>query len=395
MQRKSTPILLTLISSALLLNTHSVSAVEPAAIPLGEMNLYPSLNFATGHDDNILAEETGKQSSWVTRITPNLLLEAETDNTLYRLNYSIEKGILHSSSADNYIDHNLTGTANIIGNSRNRIDLQFAVIKGHEARGDESGGATTTSDKPLEFDLNSMQAIYTYGGEDAIGRIEFDVGYENKDFTNFSSVTDSRNYDRISYGAQFEYRVTGKTSAIFQATQNKIDYDDPSVTKDNTNTKFLVGATWEATAKTSGTVKVGWADKNFKDDTRTDSDGGTWAASVNWNPRTYSTFVLSTGQVFGESTTADSSIDTSNYGLNWSHYWNDNLKTTIGYNLVNQDYSDSTRDDDIKTLVVGINHETRRWLNLGLGYTMVDKDSNQAGSSFKKNILMFTLQGSL
>jgi len=395
MQRKFTPVLLSLFSSILVLNANSVSAVEPAAVAIGEMNLYPSLSFATGHDDNILAEETGEQSSRVTRITPNLLLEAETDNTLYRLNYSIQKGILHSSNADNYLDHNLTGTANIIGNSRNRVDIQVEVIKGHEARGDESGGATTTSESPLEFDLNTLQAIYTYGGEDAIGRIELSLGYDNKDFTNFSSITDSRNYDRISFGAQFNYKITGKTSAVFQATQNKIDYDEASVTKDNTNTRFLVGTTWEATAKTSGTVKIGWADKDFKDNSRTDTDGGTWDASINWNPRTYSTVILTTGQEFGESTTADSSIDTSNYGVNWGHYWNDNLKTTVSYNLVNHDYSNSTRDDDTKTLLVGINHETRRWLNLGLGYTMVDKDSNLAGSSFKKNVLMFTAQGSL
>ncbi|MCJ8341129.1 MAG: outer membrane beta-barrel protein [Pseudomonadales bacterium] len=392
MLRNSTPAILSVVSSFLLFNSTSVLAVEPAAVPLGEMNFYPSLNFATGHDDNILAEETGEKSSSVTRITPNFLLEAETDNTLYRLNYSIEKGILHSSNSDNYLDHNLTGTANIIGNSRNRIDLQVSTIKGHEARGDETGSATAT-DAPLKFDLNSLQAIYTYGGEEAKGQVELRAAYEDKDFTNFSSVTDSRDFDKISFGAQFNYRVTAKTSALFQATQNKIDYDDSN--KDNTNRRFLVGATWEATAKTSGTVKVGWADKDFKDSSLKDTDGGTWDASINWNPKTYSTFIFSTGQEFGESTTADSHIDSSNYGLKWNHYWNDNLKTTIGYTLVNEDFSGSTQDDDTKTLLLGINHETRRWLNLGLGYTMVDKDSNVTGGSFKKNILMFTVQGSL
>jgi len=393
MQRYSTPVLQSIVSFFIFFNANAVLAVEPAAIPLGEMNLYPSLNFATGHDDNILATETGEQSSGITRITPNFLLEAETNNALYRLNYSLEKGILHSSNADNYLDHNLTGTANIIGNSRNRIDLRFSTIKGHEARGDETGSATAT-DAPLEFDLNSLQAIYTYGGEQAKGQVELRASYEDKNFTNFSSITDSRDYDKISFGAQFNYRITAKTSALFQATQSKIDYD--SSNKDNTNRRFLVGATWDATAKTSGTIKVGWGEKDFKDSALKDTDGGTWDASINWNPRTYSTFIFSTGQEFGESTTADSHIDTSNYGVNWSHYWKDNFKTTISYTLVNEDFSGSTQeDDDTKTLLVGINHETRRWLNLGLGYTMIDKDSNITGASFKKNILMFTIQGAL
>ncbi|EPJ56271.1 MAG: hypothetical protein OFPI_00610 [Osedax symbiont Rs2] len=392
MQRNSTPIFVSIVSSILFFNSNSVFAVEPAAIPIGEMNLYPSLNFATGYDDNILAEETGTKSSHITRITPNLLLEAETESSLLRLSYTIEKGILHSSTADNYLDHNLTGSANTIFDSRNRFDYRISMIKGHEARGDETGGATAT-DGVLEFDLNSMEAIYTYGGVDAKGRIELNAAYEDKNFTNFDSVTDSRDYDRISFGAKFGYRMTAKTAAVFEASQNRIDYEDSN--KDNTNTLFLVGATWEATAKTSGTIKVGWADKNFKDSSLTDTSGGTWDASINWNPKTYSTFIFSTGQEFGESTTADSHIDSTTYGINWGHYWNDTLKSTIAYSLLNADFSGSTQDDDTKTLLVALNYETRRWLNLGLGYTMIEKNSNVSDGSFKKNILMFTLQGTL
>jgi hypothetical protein len=42
-----------------------------------------------------------------------------------------------------------------------------------------------------------------------------------------------------------------------------------------------------------------------------------------------------------------------------------------------------------------MNYEAKRWLNLGLGYTMTDKDSNQADTSFKKNTILMTVQGSL
>ncbi|MEH6446821.1 MAG: outer membrane beta-barrel protein [Oceanospirillaceae bacterium] len=369
-------------------------AIEPAAIALGEMGLYPSLTIVTGRDDNVLATETAEISSWITRIAPNLLLEAETDDILMQFNYSLEKGIVHSSTNDNYLDHNLTPTIKIIGNSRNRVEFSASIIKGHEARGEEEGGAITITDAPLEFDSNSLRAKYNYGGLQAKGQIEVNASYEDKEFTNFRTVTIDKDYDQFTFGTTFKYRLTPKTSALATISQKVIDYDASS-NKDSTTMRYLLGATWEATAKTSGTIKVGWSEKDFDDPTSSDVDGGTWDAEVNWNPKSYSTFIFSTGQEFGETTTDDSFVDSVNYGVSWNHYWQDNFKSTLAFNKKDDDYSNSTRKDTTNTVIVGVNYEAKRWLNLGLGYTMTDKDTNQADASFKKNTLMMTVQGSL
>jgi hypothetical protein len=373
--------------------SNSASAIEPAAIPIGEMSLYPSINIVTGHDDNILATETDKVSSWVTRITPNLLLEAEDNNTLLRVNYSFEKGILHSSSDDNYLDHNLTSSVNYIINSRNRFDIQASLIKGHEARGEEDGGAISTADKPLEYDLNSIQGIYTYGRREAKGQIELRTRYQDKDFTNFDSITSTRDFDQLDFAAKFKYKLTAKTSAVATVSQSKIDYDESN--RDSTTNRYLLGAVWDATAKTTGKINVGWSEKDFKDASLTDADGGTWDAAINWNPKTYSTFTFNTGQEFGESTTTDTHIDTKSYGLSWQHFWKDHIKSNIGYNTQKENFSNSTRKDTTDTFVVSLNYETRRWLNFGIGYTLTDKDSNFNNVSFKKNTVMLTAQGSL
>jgi hypothetical protein len=371
----------------------SVSAIEPAAIPIGEMRLYPSLSYITGHDDNILATETDKKSSWITRINPNIALQAETENMQVRINYAIEKGILHSSSQDNYLDHNLTTTANIIGNSRNRIDLEASIIKGHEARGDENGGATSITSAPLEFDLNSAKGTYTFGGKEAKGRVLFNAGYQDKKFTNFRSITDTRDYDQSDIGMVFKYKITAKTSAVATVTRSKIDYDQSN--KDSTKQRYLLGASWEATAKTTGSIDIGWSDKDFKDPSLSDVDGGTWNADITWSPKTYSTINFSTGQDFGESTTADAYIDATNYAVNWDHYWKDDLKSVVSYTTSIDDFGNSDRKDTTNTFVLGLNHELKRWLNFGVGYTHTDSDSNLAGSSFKKNTLLFTVQASL
>jgi len=375
------------------LNILPAWAIEPAAIPIGEASLYPSLNLISGHDDNILATEEDQISSWVTRINPNFLFEAEKEKILARINYSFERGIIHNSTDDNYLDHNLTGTVFYTGNSRNRVDLRTSFIKGHEARGDEEGGAVTQTSAPLEYNLNSIKGIYTYGGIRAKGNIELSAGYKDKKFTNFRDISQTRDFNQTDLGAAFKYRVSDRTSANVKFIRYQLDYDHSN--RDNTNTRYLFGASWEATAKTSGYIDIGWSEKDFKDSDLKDTSGGTWDISINWQPKTYSTFIFYTGQEFGESTTDSTYVDAKNYGFDWQHFWKEHIKTTLSYNVLSEDYSNSRRKDNTKNLTIAVNYEARRWINLGLGYTKTTKNSNFSNSSFKRNIIMFSLQASL
>jgi hypothetical protein len=382
-----------IIGSAACIVSATAFAIEPAAVEIGELNLFPTINIKTSHNNNILATETNEKKSWITRINPNLVLQGERENTRFDLSYGLEKGVFHSSSADDYLDHNLNGLLSIIGNSRNRIDLNAGYSKGHEARGQESGGTQSNQANPLEYNLATVEGIYTYGGRNAKGRIELQANYSDKDYTNFASVTDIKDYSQAGAGATFYYRMTGKTSALVEVNQNSIDYDTSN--KDSKTTKALVGVTWDATAKTTGKIKVGWADKDFDDASLTDTDGVTWDGVVTWNPKSYSTFTFNFGQDYAESTSSDSYIDTDSYGLDWGHFWNDKLKSTIAFNSTIEDYSNSSRKDTTKTVTIGLNHDTKRWLNLGIGYILIDKDSNLTGSSYKSNEITFTLQASL
>ena len=368
-------------------------AIEPAAVEIGELNLYPSIVLKTSHNDNIASTETNEIKSWITRINPNFALQGERDNTQFELSYGLEKGRYHSSSDDDYLDHTLNGLINIIGNSRNRIDLRAGYNKGHDARGQETGGGSSDQPQPLEYDLATLEAIYTYGGKEAKGRIELQANLADKKYSNFKATTDSKNYSKNGAGATFYYRVTGKTSALFEVNRSSIDYDASN--KDSTTTKFLTGLTWDATAKTTGKVKVGWSDKDFDAGSLTDTDGVTWDGLVTWNPKSYSTVSVNFGQEFAESTTNDAFIDTNNYGVNWGHFWSDKLKSTVAFNSTVEDFSNSSRKDTSNTFTFGLNHDTRRWLNLGVGYTFTDKNSDLADSSYKSNEITFTLQASL
>lgn len=371
----------------------TIAIVEPAAVAIGELNLYPTVDISSSYNDNFLYRENNEKSSWITSINPNFVLEGEQKNAKYQLRYGLDQGIFHSSSADDYLDHDLSAAVNFIGNSRNRVDLKAGYRKGHEARGQESGGSFSVTRNPLEFDLKTLGAIYTYGGTKAKGRIKLQANYIDKNYTNFKVISDSRNFSQTGAGSTFYYRISGKTSALFELTGNKIEYDASN--KDNRNTKVLTGLTWDTTSKTTGEVKVGWADKDFDDTSLNDTDGPTWDVKATWKPKSYSTFTVNFGQDFAESNGTNSFIDTDTYSINWGHFWNDRLKSTLALETFIEDFSDSPRKETTNDFTIGLNHDTKRWLNLGIAYTLRDKDSNFPGRSYQSNEVTFTLQASL
>jgi hypothetical protein len=51
---------------------------------------------------------------------------------------------------------------------------------------------------------------------------------------------------------------------------------------------------WEATAKTTGTVRVGWLDEKFADSLYPSFSSPNWDVAICWSPLAYSHFDLST-----------------------------------------------------------------------------------------------------
>jgi hypothetical protein len=91
----------------------------------------------------------------------------------------------------------------------------------------------------------------------------------------------------IDVAARFFYRVAPATRLL--AEIRRTEYDYRSSPQDNSEQRYLLGATWDITAATSGTVKVVYVMTTFKEERRNDFEGPTVEAALRWQPRTYST----------------------------------------------------------------------------------------------------------
>jgi len=386
---------------ALIFSLPAVAAIEPAAIDAGPVKVVPMISAQVGYDDNFFSTSANEEDDTITVLSPSVQLIAEDGLNAYRLTYQVSQGMHQDHSSDNYTDHNLSADAHLEFSQRSVLDLNAAYNKGHEARGtglSATGGIANSIDAPLEYDTQTVGFSYIYGAPEATGRFQVYGEHLDREYQNFRSVTEGRDDTEVTLGAVFYYQIMPKTSLLFEARNKDIDYDlDPANSLDNETRKYFVGATWEGTAKTTGTVKVGVSEKDFDSASRKDVTSSSWEASVRWAPRTYSVVDISTSRSAAESTGNGNFIDTKSYNVNWNHAWSDIVNTDLGLGLTNETYEGAAdgREDDTTSVNMGLNYDMRRWLTFGLNYTYSDIDSNLANTDYSKNLVMLTINASL
>lgn len=390
----------------------AVSSVTPAladdnaaAIRLGKgVNFVPSLLMEMQHDDNVIRSETNEIESWVTVIEPTLALVAEDGPHAYNLLYKLTHAEYTSSKEDSYTDHLVDGSAEWELNSHNRFSLFGGFLDGHEPRGTGfSQGSGTVLDEPDTFQETSGRAFYSLGAETSKGRLDLEGGINTRDYdsrldTFGDDVTRVRDRDTTHGTVTFAFKVGPKTELLAEVVHRDIEYDVVALgaaTLDSDETDYLLGLTWEGSAKTTGTIKVGHREKDFEAGSREDFSGPRWEAGVRWEPLTYSAFDLNTARFSDETNGTGDFIDTENYELAWHHKWLSRLTSTLSYSFVDRVYEGSVREDEQTIASLKLNYQARRWLSLSTGVLLDDIDSNITGFNYDRTVFTVGFQASL
>jgi len=312
------------------------------------------------------------------------------------VSYTASHELYHSSRKDDNTDHILAANAQFAFDARNRVRLNAGYRKMEE---------TASADQQIEndkYNTTNVGAGYTYGADSATGQIRLGVSHDRLRYDNSyrfddgSRLNAGKERDSTSYVGTFLYRVAPKTKALIEARHTQHDYVSNKAL-DSNNNALLVGAEWEATAFTTGSVKLGRERKDFDLASKGDASTGMWEVGVTWAPLTYSTFSLNTRAGFDEGSDGADAIETQSTTLAWNHNWSQRVSSTVSYTRTDQDYDrpGNPREDNIDTFGVGVTYKLRRWLDVGIGYKHAENDSTQDGKSYKRNTYGLTLNASL
>lgn len=389
----------------------SAFAIDPQSVRISDGVMFtPTLQLQHAHDSNIHATKNNRKSSWVTTIDPTFALNLDRAKSAYELKWRMSSKNYHSSKDSSHIDQHVTAKAGFEFNARNRLLLDAGYHKLADPATDSTYLAANKKNE--KWHTQNVGGVYTFGARSARTQVELGANYSELRYDNNQKV-DGVRINKTSERDSTAGRITGyyavapKTKLLLEGRYTDYDYINDS-DRDNKIKALLAGVTWEATAKTTGTVKVGRERKSYDKSKYSSKSMGMWEAGIDWAPVTYSTFSLKTRRGFDEGNdyevindTGDlaelvsNSIKTVDSSLGWKHYWTERMYSNAEYRRIDRKYQNIDRDDKIDQYGLGLTFEARRWLDVGIGYTHRENDSDRDDRSYKRNIYALTFNASL
>ncbi len=388
-------------------------AIDPQSVRVSDGVVFtPTLKFEEQHDSNIFGTKNQRKSSWVSVIEPTFNLSLDRAKSAHQLKYRMTSNNYHSSNDSSHINHHITADSGLEFNSRNRLLLNAGYHKLESTTTDHDYSRNDA--KNDKWNTKNIGGVYTFGAREARTQVDFGLNYDELRYDNShkdsAGVRLNKDNERNAASARLTgyYAIAPKTKLLLEGRYTDYDYKSDS-NRDSKNKALLAGVTWEATAKTTGTVKIGREKKDYSKSGTPykDKSTGMWEASIDWTPLTYSTFRLKTrrgyddglysefDELTGEMDNVTSNIRTVDSSLGWKHYWMDRLYSEAEYRRIDRKYQNLNRDDKIDQYGIGLTYEVRRWLDIGIGFKRRENDSDLDSNSYKRNVYALSFRASL
>jgi len=397
----------------------AVAAVEdPGHIRWNGIDITPQLKTDIGYDDNVFREGSGalkKKGSSFYSIDPSVEFKAQTGLSTYAVTLAAKDMNFNSQSDANYTDYGILGDIHQEFNSRNRLDVDWDYGVYHDAGSAIDG----VNDKSApEFVRKKAGFVYGFGSMEAMARVDLFGSINKQDYEKNRGIREGLNRETKEYGATFYYRLMPKTNALFEVKQRDLSYDRKLTDANNNGkspgydiTSYLVGLSWDATAKTTGYAKIGrrYRETDLRDtnNQKIDKEGYTgWEVGVSYMPVDHSVIQLSTVRDYGleyDNPQDDTFTKGTTTTLAWNHDWTSRIGTNVSYSYTDEEVQSAlatnNKDRKVKTFGVGVDWKVRRFVTLSLGYQNTDRDeslkpgSTADNDSYRRNV--YTLSAEL
>ncbi|OAJ95262.1 outer membrane beta-barrel protein [Vibrio bivalvicida] len=368
------------------------------------IRITPLFESSLEHNDNIgrFSSSQKPESSGVLVLEPGIAFESDRGGNEHLVAYQISSGTYFDSSDDNFLDHKFITNNFIRLNSKHGVSLNYNLLLLHEERGtglSAGDSLSTVVTDPVEYLINDINSTYVYGSEGAKGRLELSLGYLDRSYKNYRDIsnpnlaqlsTKYKDFDEVSGGSAFYYRVMPATQALFEIELVKRNYDlaDPATTRsqDSLDQFYMIGSKWDMSGKTTGKLRLGLQNKDYEDSQKDQFTGFSWDVDLTWNPLEHSQVTLLGGQRVRDPEQGRNYVKDKFLTSGWKHHWKSNFYSDIELLLRNSDYSSSNRDDDFYSNRLALGYTLNDITDLVLGWKYERVNSTINENSYKQNV---------
>lgn len=370
-------------------------------------------------DDNILRQQDNKIASRILLVNPGVDYVLEQGGRTLGLGYDFAHYTYLDSRADDYDSHTINFNVDQRLGRSHKVSLLGNLLSSSEGRGVgfNEGALALTLSEPSDIKTRAIIGKYQLGADEARMRLVADIGTRTTDRDSPAIINDSRDYREDLWGGQVLYKLGWRTDLVGEVRQRAISYernpvaaDGSEQSLDSTETQTLMGIDLRATAKTTGKLRVGTTNRDFRwkgaqwdgaapvetveepvaappvlAAAPQDADSDLfWEITGIWAPRTYSTFTFSSIVSTREAVSVGFFIRSQEHRMAWSHRWNGWAQSEIDMTFGTDEYVGSSRVDERRAVNLRLLYSFDESTNLGLGVRHQKLQSQFEGLGFDK-----------
>ena len=382
-------------------------------IRIGHITIIPGFALQEEYDDNIFLGNGDnnttewKESDWITHLKPSLVLKYDMmGRGALALGYIGDFAFYNTNTGNNWTSNTIAFKGDYKAPAGLIVGINNDYVNANDPYSDANLYRLGQNSQRWNDDLQTKLG-YEFSNRFRV------LGFYNFYALQYLSDQDSpQNYYSNEVGIGAEMRVMPQTWAFLRYYTGERDYTTHSSASGVPNysgsndaafkwNRVNTGLSWDATAKISGEVNLGyqWLTANNEVDPYGNpyEDHNTWIASTRVNyritPKTrlgaelFRATLLSGGNL-------NQYFDETGVGINLSQdvMTKGVLRAGAGYSRddYNQPAADTREDNNYKALI-GFDYYINDWLKAGVEYRYWDRDSNEGINDFKDNRFMMTV----
>ena len=384
-------------------NFADIVGKKPLSYAVGPFDFSPMLEVSETYNDNMFFNNANRKGSWMTQVQLGLQLELNHGPNHYDLQYGFRSWTWSASHADDYLDQFAGGKGHIEFTDSNKLDFKANWIDSHNLRGTyftAPGLPYSQLPSPMTFTEYNAEVKYRYGSATATGNLELISGVNDLTYNPMTGVnTSSYDKDRIYVIPGFYYRIAPKTQLLTQveATWYRYKYQPTTgPSYDFDMQRYLVGAKWQATVQTSGTLRMGYMTQQYSSSALSGTSGFTGDIGVVWSPLTYSRFNLDASRNINPTQGYGTANISNQVLIGWTHDWSSKVNTHLNLGYTNMDMlnvntkavNSNQITNQYYSASVGVDYAFRDWVSVGLNYTFNSLSSSYNVQNYDQNRIM-------
>ena len=364
-----------------------------------------SLDLAYTRTDNFFYQPSNGSPAEGYFLRPNLLLDRDAGNVNFKFRVAgeyakYELPDLGINYQDDYFDGLASAGIDWTAGTRSRFNLTGEYRRGHDALGLNNSIASTVTIEADEYDQGLLSGHYRFGAREAAINLDVRASTRKREYVTNRNNTRFLDFTTDSVGGTIFFNSSPKTAFLLDVglSDTRFDTRSPGTpNNDGSTLLYRAGVQWKATAKTTGDIRLGYASSDYESGSK--RDRANWVGSLVWSPATRTSFSFATAQTVQESYLTSgvvaSGIDNQNHAVEWSQRWGSRLTTILGAQFVNSDFigfngfdpadgvTENSREDDLTSLVLGVEYTVTRFLVLLGSVGQAERDSSFSSSVYE------------